>query len=420
MGSIASRGNVDCLSIDLRPNVGRRLGQLGGLGMRGLHSHRGNSHIRAVIGGAVLLAGTAAGAVFVTPASALAPYSINTVAGGGVNLPSGIPPSQSGYTFLSAVSDSAGDLFMAGSGGPSGVDEAVLEIPVTSGTHYGVSMTAGNIYVIAGPNEGFSGDGGPATSASLNFPNSIALDSLGDVYITSPYEQRIREVAAVSGTQHGIAMTAGDIYTVVGNGSYGFSGDGGPATSAALALTSNGGFGDRAAGVAVDSAGNLYINDGYNNRIREVAAASGTQHGIAMTAGDIYTIVGNGTYGNTGQGGPASSAELETPQGVAVGPTGDIYISELLNDGTFFGDVLLDVPSPSGTKYGVTMTAGDVYRIVGDGGLPTAVCGGSATSSHYVSLRPSIDSVGNVFITDATYAAACEVPAGSGTYSGQA
>ena len=89
--------------------------------------------------------------------------------------------------------------------------------------------------------------------------------------------------AASSGTFYGKAMTAGDIYTIAGNGTAGFSGDGGPATSAEL---------NSPQGVAADAAGNLLIADG-SNRIRVVAASSGTFYGQAMTAGDIYTIAGD-------------------------------------------------------------------------------------------------------------------------------
>ena len=102
-------------------------------------------------------------------------------------------------------------------------------------------------------------------------------------------------------------MTAGDIYTIAGNGTAGYTGDGGPATTAELYSPDE---------VAVDSAGNLVIADTNNNRVRVVAASTGTFYGQAMTAGDIYTIAGDGTAGYSGDGGPATTAELNSPSGV--------------------------------------------------------------------------------------------------------
>src|SRR6202042_1211205 len=114
---------------------------------------------------------------------------------------------------------------------------------------------------------------------------------------------------ARTGTFYGQAMTAGDIYTVAGDGTQGFSGDGGPATSAWLHFPEE---------VVADGAGNLLIADTFNHRIRVVAARAGTFYGQAMTAGDIYTVAGDGTQGFSGDGDPATGAELDRPGGVAV------------------------------------------------------------------------------------------------------
>src|SRR5205814_3554232 len=116
-------------------------------------------------------------------------------------------------------------------------------------------------------------------------------------------------VAKSTGTSYGISMTAGDIYTVAGTGTPGSSGDGGAATSAELYYPS---------GVAVDGAGNLVVADAGNSRVRVVAKSAGTSYGISMTAGDIYTVAGNGTYSYFGDGGAATSAEFANPSGVAV------------------------------------------------------------------------------------------------------
>src|SRR5207244_5581632 len=109
----------------------------------------------------------------------------------------------------------------------------------------------GTLTVVAGNGiRGFSGDGGPATSAALNAPASVAVDSAGNVYIADELNDRIRKVSA------------GTISTVAGNGSHGFSGDGGPATSAALAYPS---------GVALDVSGNLFISDHDYSHVRKVS-----------------------------------------------------------------------------------------------------------------------------------------------------
>ena len=130
-------------------------------------------------------------------------------------------------------------------------------------------------------------------------------------------------VAASTGTFYGQQMTADDIYTVAGNGTSGYAGDGGPATSAEF----NGPF-----SVAADAAGNLAIADGRNNRVRVVAASTGTFYGQAMTAGDIYTVAGNGHAGFSRDGDPAATAELDSPFGVAAGAAGALLIGDSGNN----------------------------------------------------------------------------------------
>jgi DNA-binding beta-propeller fold protein YncE len=114
-------------------------------------------------------------------------------------------------------------------------------------------------------------------------------------------------------------MTAGDIYTVAGDGDGGYSGDGGPATAATL---------NDPQAVAVDGTGNLLISDSFNNRVRVVAATTGTFYGQAMTAGDIYTVAGDGKCGFAGDSGSAFSAEICGPVGVAVNGAGDLLFAD--------------------------------------------------------------------------------------------
>jgi len=148
----------------------------------------------------------------------------------------------------------------------------------------------------------FTGDGGFATSASVN-PVGIAVDASGSLFVVDGENNRIRKISA-----------AGIITTVAGNGIQGFAGDG-PATSASLSCPPGDGC-----GVAVDASGNLFIADIGNNRIRKVSAG-----------GIITTVAGNGTQGFSGDGGPATSAALNDAVAVAVDASGNLFIADSYN-----------------------------------------------------------------------------------------
>src|SRR5207244_3992535 len=161
---------------------------------------------------------------------------------------------------------------------------------------------AGRLTTVAGNgNQDFSADGIPAASAALFSPLAVAVDTSGNLYFAEA--SRIRKVDA-----------AGVITTVAGTIFSGFSGDDGPATSAQPDP-----FGVHL-GLAVDSAGNLYLADIANHRIRKVD-----------TAGIISTVAGNGTAGFSGDGGPAYTASLNNPTGVALDSAGDLYIPDMIN-----------------------------------------------------------------------------------------
>jgi sugar lactone lactonase YvrE len=211
--------------------------------------------------------------------------------------------------------DGAGNLVVA-----AGENNRVRVVAATTGTFYGVAMTARHIYSVAGGGHfPYSGDGGPATKAGLNFVDGLAIDAHGNLVIADEGNYRIRVVAAATGTFYGIPMTAHDIYTVAGDGTRGFAGDGGPAAKAALNLPTDAIF---------DGHGNLVIADQGNNRVRVVAAAAGTYYGVPMAAGNIYTVAGNGHPGFSGDGGPATKAMLISPTGLAVNGQGDLFVGD--------------------------------------------------------------------------------------------
>ncbi len=280
-------------------------------------------------------------------------------------------------------------------------------IAAVSGTYYGVPMTAGDIYTVAGNGSfGFAGDGGPATSAELGGPEAVTVDGAGNLVISDSGNEVVRVVAAAPGTFYGQAMTAGHIYTVAGNGSFGFSGDGGPATSATLADPQ---------GVTVDGAGNLVIADSSNNRIRVVAAKTGTFYGKAMTAGDIYTVAGTGTPGFSGDGGPATSAELKLPNTATVDGAGNLVIAD------YYNNRIRVVAAKTGTFYGKAMTAGDIYTVAGTGTPGFSGDGGPATAANLgFPSSVAVDRSGNLVISLPSTGRVRVVAARSGTFYDQA
>ncbi len=144
------------------------------------------------------------------------------------------------------------------------------------------------------------GDGGPATEAALKEPRGVAVDAVGNLYIADTGQHRIRKV-----TQAGL------ISTIAGTGVEGFSGDGGPATNARLNAPLN---------LAVDAAGNVYFSDFGNHRVRKITASTGL----------ISSVIGGG-YGFSGDGGPAVTAQLRAPRGVAVDVTGNLFVADSEN-----------------------------------------------------------------------------------------
>ena len=256
-------------------------------------------------------------------------------------------------------------------------------VAATSGTFYGQKMTAGGTYDIAGTGKlGFAGDRGPARNAELNAPGGAAIDKHGNVVIVDTGNFRVRVVAAATGTFYGGKMTAGDIYTVAGDGSPAYSGDGDRARAAGL----------QPVAVAADEAGNLIVTDA-SQRVRVVAARTGTFYGQKMTAGDIYTIAGNGTAGFAGNGGPARSAEFSEVGGAAVDRHGNVLVTDTRNN------VVWAIAARTGTFYGRPMTAGHIYIVAG-GGTRILGDGGPATRAMFAPVNVAVSATGSLLVTD--------------------
>ena len=270
---------------------------------------------------------------------------ISTIAGNGALGSTGDGGAATSATISNPTAiavDPAGNVFFADNG-----NNVIRKINAFDGT---ISTIAGKINV-----HGYSGDNGPATSATLNAPNGIAFDAMGDLYIADTTNNVIRKVSAETGI----------ITTIAGTGVSGFSGDGGLAVSSTL---------NTPWGVTVSSAGLLYIADQGNNRIR-----------VIDTAGLISTIIGNGNATYTGDNGPASAATVNVPAGIAIDAAGNTYIADSGNN------VIRKINVASNI---VTTVAGNGSEsITGDKGSAIA-------AGLYGPYSINMDSLGNLVIAD--------------------
>ena len=281
---------------------------------------------------------------------------------------------------------------IAGNGSVGNTGDGGAATAATLSSPQGVAVDAtGNVYIAdygnnrirkistTGVISNFAGsgiglDGGPATAADVYRPSGVAVDASGNVYIAETGNNRVRKV-----------NTSGIISTVAGTGVSGYSGDGGSATAAKLSSP---------VGVAVDGAGNIYLADLGNHRIRKV------------TAGMISTVAGTGVAGFSGDGGLATAAAINTPYGMTIDASGDIYICD-------YGNFRVRRVSATGTISTIAGTGNALYG--GDGGLATAADFNRPTGI-------AVDASGNIYIADVNNQrvrklAPCTTPV-SGTISG--
>ncbi len=259
--------------------------------------------------------------------------------------------------------------FLSGAYGGDGVAATAALLYYPSGLAYDAT---GNLYIADSRNHrvrkidvsgiittfagtgvsGYSGDGGAATAAEMGYPESIAIDATGNIYVSDHWEACVRKIDA-----------AGIITTVAGTGVYGYSGDGGPATAAML---------DNPCHVQVDGAGNLYICDWVNARVRKVS-----------TAGIITTIAGNGTAPFSGDGGPATAAGMR-PSSTLIDATGNILVCDGVN-----------------RRVRKIDAAGIITTIAGSGGDGYSGDGGPATAAQFRYMVGMVfDATGNLLVAD--------------------
>ena len=232
-----------------------------------------------------------------------------------------------------------------------------------TGNHLVLKLSAaGVITTVAGSGvQGFSGDNGPATTAELDSPTGLALDSAGNLYIADSHNHRVREVAAATGT----------IKTIAGTGAAGFSGDRGLATAAQLDLPT---------ALAIDSAGNVYVADTDNHRVRRIDAGTGM----------ISTVVGNGVEAFAGDNGPTTAASIDSPNGLALDSAGNLYVADTHN-----GRVrkVIAATGVISTVAGSGFVSGNIQMFGGDGGA--AMVAGLALPRGL-----TIDAAGNLYVAD--------------------
>jgi cysteine-rich repeat protein len=277
---------------------------------------------------------------------------LTTVAGNGARGPAGdggAATSAQLYLPWGVEVDGLGSVYIADT-----FNERIRRVDATTGILTTVTGTGTICPLTVPPNP--CGDGGAATSAQLRNPHDVAVDGLGAFYIADTYNDRIRRVDP----------TTGILTTVAGIGTEGYNGDGGAATSAQLNFPT---------GIVIDGQGTVYIADSANDRIRRVDAVTGV----------ITTVAGTGTSGFSGDGGAATSAQLDDPTGIAVDGLGTLYIADFNNHRIRRVDAMTGV---------ITTVAGSATSgSSGDGGAATSA---ELRNPHGV----AVDGLGTLYIAE--------------------
>jgi NHL repeat len=293
----------------------------------------------------------------------------------------------------------AGDLFVADSG-----HCRVLVVPARTGVLDGLRVRAGRPTTVAGGScTTGTGNGTGAGSGSIGHPSDVAVDGHGDVFIAEGTAQRVQEMPAGSHR----------VVTVAGTGTGGFNGDGLAGTASQL---------NQPTGVAVDAAGDLFIADTANCRVRALPAVNVTLFGRTMTAGHLFTVAGTGVCGSAGQSGPVAAAQLWNPVAVTLDAAGDLLVADA-------GDqsVLL-APVHAGSFYGSLVGAGDIGVVVGgSGGYGPYVVDGlpangatAATAEVNDPRGIALGPTGALFVADGFMHVIRVAPAVGGTLLGRA
>jgi hypothetical protein len=241
-----------------------------------------------------------------------------------------------------------------------------------------VTVNPGQLGTIAGNGTaGYSGDGGAAINAEVYNPVGVAADKFGNIYIADLYNYRVRKV-----------NSSGVISTVTGNGTQTYGGDNGPAAAANLYPYA----------VAVDGAGNLFISDTYNQRIRAINMQTSpiALSGVTIQPGNIATIAGNGQVGSVTNG-PALNAEFSDPYGVAADANGNVFICDTYNREMY----AVNTGTNTITLAGIAIPAGNIAIIAGNGGYGFRGDGDLATTAEFSDPDGiGVDAADNVYVSD--------------------
>ena len=296
------------------------------------------------------------------------------------------------------------------------IGKRIRFIPILKGNYFGVDMSANFIYTIAGTGtSGFDRDNQLAINAKLTDPRGVAVDTRG-VYIADTDNYKIRFIPIKQGYYFGEDMSANFIYTIAGNGIYGFNGDNQLAKNAQLSAI---------LAICLDRTGNVYFSDYFNHKIRFIPINNGRYFDRDMSANFIYTIAGTGgdtlagTGGFNGDNQLATNAQVNRPPALCIDSIGNVYISDTVNAKLRF------IPIIKGNYFGRDMSANFIYSIAGTGGDTLAGTAGfngdnqlATTAQITYSTGLAVDTIG-VYIADTQNQKIRFIPIVSGNYFGQ-